>query len=152
MNNHKITTAAEAQLLLKVEGLEKVDSNYNRQTNRFDDIIEPATKLLSQRSLDSLNKYPFCQAFQPKTWTPLGNLWPVGASVEVIHETADNRRCYSEAAYCVKSPTALTADDWEILHANNCFMGGQQCGLITKTTQTADGWEYQCRSVCDSSD
>ena len=80
----------------------------------------------------------------------LGKLWPEGTTVELVGSSAG--RCLMTASYAVKSPVELTDKDFELLRAQDCFMNGQEHGLV-QSHNVVDGVHvYHVYSLCDSSD
>ena len=141
----------EPQELFRTQGLLKKGQVYDEKTKKYGaHITEPCERLMTMPDIESSIKYQSCMSFIPQTWESIGSPWPEGTTVEKTGGTS--RMCYETATYLVKSPRELTPFDWEVLHANRAFLSGQVCGAIRKTTKTAEGWEYECWSECDSSD
>ena len=77
--------------------------------------------------------------------------WPTGTTIEIIK--SHEGRCYPEVLYRVESPVALREEDFAILRAQSCFMGGQETGVLQNLEALDDGTcIYYLRSICDSSD
>lgn len=138
--------------LFLVTGLSTLRHDYDHKTKRSYPVKVQEKRLMPERTLRTHLEYPQACGLEVQTSQPLGILWPEGVEVETLTNNSDNRRCLSTATYLVKSPRELTDGDWQILRASDAFMNGQECGIVTKTTQTENGWEYHCRSLCDSSD
>lgn len=112
--------------------------------------------LMTQKDLDSRKMYAGAYPREKIISTEsIKQIWP-NPSVIVEHLGSSDRgwRCYSEASYSIKSDTRLTEEDMDILRAQNCFMGGQECGSVNlEQFDIKDGlYCYTARSVCDSSD
>ncbi len=147
----KPTCEAEAKELFEVEGLNTSQSKWNPETRKWDRIHTPETRILSADDVACFEKYDNC-GFQVKSKKSLGKLWPKNAVVVVLG-SGSPYRCCSEESYEITSSEEMTDDDFEILRSQGCFMGGQQCGLVTSRQQLPDGsWKYKAGSFCDSSD
>ena len=108
----------------------------------------PITSIVREGRLNDIKKessyYTFISA------EPALIMWPADAEVKVTSQSS--RNCYSEVHYEVTCSSQLTDKDFDILRAQNCFMGGQECGLL-RFYKLVDGVHtYSLRSVCDSSD
>jgi hypothetical protein len=138
--------------LFLVTGLAILRHDYDHRTKSYHPVKVQEQRLIPERTLRTHLEYPQACGFEVQTSQPLGILWPEGVEVEELTNNSDNRRCLSTATYRVTSPRELTDGDWRVLRASDAFMNGQECGIVTKSEQTADGWVYHCRSLCDSSD
>lgn len=144
------TCEAEAHELFEVHGIDN-SRVWNVDAKKFLPKGEPATRLMNSDGLASHKKYT-SHSFTPLEEWSLGRLWPPGVTISASPEGQPWNCCRTQN-YVVNSPVELTDRDFEVLRAQGCFMSGQECGIVGHSEQLPDGsWEYQCRSLCDSSD